>query len=138
MRIRALGATALVALCASGAAQAKGPDLVRACGASRCTTVRGLAAVDRLVRWIGATFTVAETPQPAPFYRITFSDRGKTFMTLLYVPSRHRMRVLQPLPYPYAPGSNHPYWRSVSPAGAAALGRATAGLRPFPAPSAWR
>lgn len=138
VRICAIGAAGLIALCVAAGAQAKGPDVARTCGASGCTTVRGVIAVDRLVRWMGATFTIAETPRPAPFYRITLRDHGSTFMTLLYVPARRRLRVLQPLPYPYGPGNGDPYWRPVSAAGAAALGRATARLRPFAAPHAWR
>jgi hypothetical protein len=44
MRICAIGAAALIALCVAGGAQAKGPNLARACGASGCTTVRGAGA----------------------------------------------------------------------------------------------
>jgi hypothetical protein len=119
-------------------AQAKGPDLARACGASGCTTFHGATRVYGLMDWMSAMFTLGGTPAPAPYYRVSFSDHGKAFMTLLWVPSRHSMRVQQPVVYPFAPGSNHPYWRPVSARGAAVLGRAVAGLRPFSAPRAWR
>ena len=138
MRICALGAVALIALALTGGAQAKGPDLARACGASGCTTVGGDIRVWGLMDWMGATFTLAGVPRPAPYYRFTFSDHGRMFMTLLWAPSRRRMRVLQPAVYPFAPGSSHPYWRPVSARGAAVLGRAVAGLKPFSAPRAWR
>jgi hypothetical protein len=138
VRSRALRAAALIALCAAGSAQAKGPDLARACGASGCATVRGAVAVARLLDWTGPSFTLADVPGPAPYYRITFRDDGRAFMTLLWVPSRHRMRVFQPTVYPFAPGSTHPYWRPVSAKGAAVLGQAVGGLRPFRAPSTWR
>ena len=138
VRIRALGAAALLALFVTGGAQAKGPDLARACGASGCTTFHGANRVDDLMEWMGAAFTLADAPTPAPFYRISFRDHGKAFMTLLWVPSRHRMRVLQPVVYPFAPGSNPPYWRPVSAKGAGVLGRAVEGLRPFSTPRTWR
>jgi hypothetical protein len=138
VRICALGAAALIALCSAGGAQAKGPDLARACGASGCATGRGGVRVDSLIEWMSSMFTLAEAPRPAPYYRITFRDHGTLFMTLLWVPARHRMRVLQPAVYPFAPGSNHPYWRPVSARGAAVLGRAVARLKPFSAPRAWR
>jgi hypothetical protein len=130
MRIRAIAAAALVALCVVGGAQAKGPDLARVCGASGCTTVRGIAAVQGLLDWMRPTFMVADTPRPAPFYRITLRDHGQPVMRLLYVPSRQRMRVWQPAPYPFAPGSQHPYWRSVSARGADLLENAVARLKP--------
>jgi hypothetical protein len=135
-----VGITAAVVavLCTAGGAAAKGPDLARACGASGCATVRGPIAVARLLDWMGATFTLSDVPRPAPYYRITFRDHGSAFMTLLYVASRHRMRVLQPAQYPFAAGSSHPYWRPVPARGEAVLGRALAGLRPFSAPRAWR
>ena len=139
MRTRALGAAALIALAAAGGAQAKGPDLARACGASGCSTVRGDIHVYSLIEWTYAAFTVAGTPRPAPYYRISLRDHGKLFMTFLYVPSRKVVRVWQNQPGPlYAPGSQHPYWRPVTAKGAAALGKAVAGLRPFSPPGAWR
>jgi hypothetical protein len=136
--MRALGAAALIALSAAGGAQAKGPDLARACGASGCTTVRGAVAVAGLLDWMGSSFSLADVPRPAPYYRIAFRDHGRAFMTLLWVPSRHRMRVFQPVVLPFAPGSQYPYWRPVSARGAAVFGQAVAGLRPFSAPRTWR
>jgi hypothetical protein len=138
VRTRAIGAAAVVALALAGAAQAKGPDLARACGASGCTTLRGPKSVYPLLDWMSAAFMIADTPGPAPYYHITFRDRGSVFMTLIWVPSRHRIRVLQPASYPFAPGSQHPYWRAVSAKGAAALAKAVAGLRPFSTPRVWR
>jgi len=138
VRTRLIAAGALVALVLAAGAEAKGPDAARVCGGSGCTTVRGPSAVAGLVDWMTAAFTIADAPRPAPYYRFTFRDRGRIFMTLLWVPSRHRMRVLQPAPYPFAPGSQHPYWRAVSPRGEAVLGRAVAGLQPFSARRAWR
>ena len=137
MRIRALGAAALIALCAAGGAPAKGPDLARACGASGCSTVRGEERVDLLIEWTYAAFTVADEPRPSPFYRITLRKRGKDHMTFLYVPSRKLVRVQQAFSPTYAPGSQHPYWRPVNAGGAAAFRQALAGLKPFSAPSAW-
>ncbi len=138
MRVRLLGLAALAALVLAAGAQAKGPDVARACGESGCTTVRGPGAVAELLDWMSAAFTLEDVPRPAPYYRFTFRDRDRMFMTLLWVPSRHRMRVLQPAMYPFAPGSQHPYWRAVSRRGAAVLGRAVAGLKPFSAPRVWR
>jgi hypothetical protein len=136
--IRAPGVAALIALSAAGGAQAKGPDLARACGASGCSTVRGDTHVSTLIEWTYAAFTVADTPKPAPFYRITLRDRGKAFLTFLYVPSRKVARVSQSFSPTYAPGSWHPYWRPVNAKGAAAFAKALAGLKPFSAPRAWR
>jgi hypothetical protein len=137
--IRACGAAALIALCAAGGAQAKGPDLARACGASGCSTVRGDVRVYTLIDWTYSEFTIATVPKPAPFYRITLRDHGKVFMTFLYVPALKVVRVWQPGFSPrYAPGSWHPYWRPVNAEGAAAFRRALAGLKPFSAPHAWR
>jgi len=138
MRVRALAAAGLAALVLAAGAQAKGPDAARVCGGSGCTTIRGPLAVAGLLDWMSAEFAVADTPRPAPYYRLTFHDRGRMFMRLVWVPSRHRMQVLQPALYPFAPGSQHPYWRSVSDRGASVLARAVAGLRPFSAPRAWR
>jgi hypothetical protein len=138
MRVRPLGLAALAALVLTAGAQAKGPTAARACGGSGCTTVRGPGVVAELLDWMSATFTLEDAPRPAPYYRFTFRDRDRLFMTLLWVPSRHRMRVLEPATYPFGPGSEHPYWRDVSKRGAAALGRAVAGLKPFSAPRAWR
>jgi hypothetical protein len=138
VRVSTIAVAALVAMCLAAAAPAKGPDLARVYGASGCTTIRGPLAVDRLLSWMGATFTVAPVPRPAPYYRITLRDHGQSLMTLVYVPARHRIRVMQPAPYPFAPGSSHPYWRDVSARGVAVFGEAVAGLKPFSAPRAWR
>ncbi|HZT45467.1 MAG TPA: hypothetical protein VFA24_04740 [Gaiellaceae bacterium] len=138
MKMRLLGAAAFAALMLAGGAQAKGPDAARVCGGSGCTTVRGPSAVAELLDWMSAAFAVGDTPRTAPYYRFTLRDRGHMFMTLIWVPSRHSMRVLQPAMYPFAPGSQHPYWRAVSRRGAAVLGRAVEGLKPFSAPRAWR
>jgi hypothetical protein len=48
------------------------------------------------------------------------------------------VRIWQPTQYPYAPGVSTPYWRALTPEGAAVLGKATAHLRPFAAPRNWR
>jgi len=136
--IRALGAAALIALCAAGGAQAKGPDLARACGASGCSTVRGEVRVELLVEWTEAGFTVAHAPRPAPFFRITLRNHGRAYMTFLYVPSRKVVRVSQSFSPTYAPGSQHPYWRPVNAEGTAAFAKALAGLKPFSVPRAWR
>ncbi len=137
MRICTIGAAALSALAVAGGAQAKGPDTARLCGASGCTTVRGGGGVAGLLDWMGSSFTLVDAPRPGPYYRITLRDRGTLFMTMLWLPSRHRIRVFQPV-VPFAPDTQHPYWRPVSARGAAVLGRAVAGLRPFSAPRAWR
>jgi hypothetical protein len=139
MSMRALGAAVLIALCTAGIAQAKGPDLARACGASGCHTVRGAPRVYELIEWTYGMFTVADAPRPAPFYRIVLRDRGRVSWTLLYVPSKRLVRVWQPaINSLYAPGGGSPYWRPVNAKGAAVLGRTLAGLKPFSAPRTWR
>jgi hypothetical protein len=118
-------------------AQAKGPNLARVCGASGCSAIRGEVAVDGLLAWTGAGFTLLDTPPPAPYYRFTLYDRGQPAWQLLYVPSLHRLRIWELSVYPY--GSNMgPYWRSVTAEGARTLAKATRGLDPFPTPGAWR
>ena len=139
MRIRALGAAALIALCVTGGAQAKGPDVARACGASGCTTVRGDTRVYALIEWTWGTFTLTDTPRPAPYYGIDLRDHGRLSWSLLYVPAKRMIRIWTPaINATYAPGGGSPYWRPVSAKGARVLRPVIAGLKPFSPPRAWR
>ena len=99
--------------------------------------VRGVA-VYALVDWMPTAFELVDAPAPAPYYRLSLRDDRRAYMTLLVVPSRHLVRVWQPTQYPYAPGLSTPYWRALTPRGAAVLGKVTARLRPFAAPRSWR
>jgi hypothetical protein len=119
-----------------GAAQAKGPNLARICGASGCSAIRGELTVSALLAWTGTGFTLLDAPRPAPYYRFSLYDRGQPAWQLVYVPARHRIRIGQLDVYPYG-STLGPYWRSVTAEGRRALARATRGLSPFPAPRAW-
>jgi hypothetical protein len=135
-RIGPLAVLAAAALAAPLAALAKGPDRASVCGADRCGSVRG-PAVAALMDWGGRSgFEQLPAPRRVPFYRLTLYDRGRPAWKLVYAPSVGRVRITQLDVYPF--GTIAAYWRAVTPAGKSALGRATRGLRPFPAPSSWR
>src|SRR5262245_54496412 len=135
-RIGLLSVLVATALAAPLAASAKGPDRARVCGADRCATVQGFAA-RALLDWGGqAGFEILRAPRRVPFYRVTLYDRGHPVWRLVFAPSIRRVRITQLDVYPYE--AIAPYWRALPPAGNAAFGRATRGLRPFPAPSSWR
>jgi hypothetical protein len=135
-RIAVACALTVVVLGVPSAAQAKGPDHARVCGADRCTSLRG-PAVAALLDWGGrSAFEQLPAPRRVPFYRLTLYDRGRPAWKLVYAPSIGRLRISQLDVYPF--GSLAPYWRTVTPDGTSALARATKCLRPFPASSSWR
>jgi hypothetical protein len=133
----ALAATLVTfALVVAQAADAKGPDRARVCGADRCALLRGPAVVG-LLDWRGqAGFEQLPAPRRVPFYRLTLFDHGRPAWKLVYAPSLERMRITQLDVYPF--GSVAPYWRAVTSDGTSALARVTRGLAPFPAPTSWR
>jgi hypothetical protein len=135
-RIGLLAVLAAAALAAPLGASAKGPDSASVCGADRCAALRG-AGVPALMDWGGpAGFEQLPAPRRVPFYRMTLYDHGRPAWKLVYAPSVGRVRITQLDVYPF--GTVAPYWRRVTPAGKSVLGRATRGLRPFPALSSWR
>jgi hypothetical protein len=135
-RIVLAAALAAVALVAVEAADAKGPDRARVCGADRCASLRG-PAVRVLLDWGGqAAFEQLPTPRRVPFYRLTLFDHNRPTWKLVYVPSLRQVQITQLDVFPF--GSVEPYWRAVTRDGQSALARATKGLRAFPAPASWR
>ena len=121
---------------------AKGPAEGDLCGRSGCVPLRGYQATEPFTRWWSRPFTERPTPVPAAFFRIVLRQDAPDGhqpikWTLLYVPQRSAMRILQSRVPPYAAGVG-PYWRTVPPTARSALARATRGITPFRAPTAWR
>jgi len=135
-RIVLAAALAAVALVAAEAADAKGPDRARVCGADRCASQRG-PAVRALLDWGGnAAIEQLPTPRRVAFYRLTLFDHNRPTWKLVYAPSLGQVRITQLDVFPF--GSVAPYWRAVTREGLSALARATRGLGAFPASSSWR
>jgi hypothetical protein len=116
------------------AALANGPG--RACGAVRCVSIHGTAAV-ALLDWGGQPeFDLRAAPRRVPYYRITLYDAGTRTWEFLYAPSVSRVRITEPDVYPF--GSIAPYWRAVTSEGRAACARVIRRMTPFAAPRTWR
>lgn len=137
MRVATLLAGSLLAVALAGSAGAKGPFEGRLYGSSGCVALRGYAATAPFTSWWPRRFAQRPAPRPAPFFRIvlrqSIPDGGEPVTwTLLYVPQRGAMRIVQSRVPPYAAGVG-PYWRTVPASARAALARATEGTTPFPA-----
>ena len=135
-RVVAATAVAVVRLAVAGALSAKSTPRATVCGASGCRDGEAW----RLTPIDGVPFTSRTAPKPAPYYSMTLHASGQDGFCwrLVWVPSRHALRVenLGPtvIGAPVAGG----YWRSVHERLAANLTRSARGLRPYPASRAWR
>lgn len=123
----------------AGAADAKSWPIAALCGQTRCVTVRH-PTVDAFFEWWSLPFAQLGAPRPAAFYTVRWhdSDSMGTYTTvLLYVPSRHLMRIYESgIPgYPHSPIG--PYWRSVPHREWSALGRIVARVAPHRALHRW-
>lgn len=141
MRVTTLLAGSVLAVVLTGSAGAKGPFEGRLCGSSGCVTLRGYAATAPFTSWWSRPSAQRPAPRPAPFFRIVLRQgvpdgEEPVTWTLLYVPQRAAMRIVQSRVPPYAAGAG-PYWRTVPGTARAALQRATRNVAPFAASPSW-
>jgi hypothetical protein len=134
-RLAVGGALAASTLVLVAAAQAKGPNVARICGAAACKEVRGESTLWGIYGWWGQSFSLRGAPRPAPFYRLRLRGGGVT-MSLLYVPKRSAMRIAWRSSVP-GQGEMAPYWRTVPRDAARRIERFTRDLGPNPTPSRW-
>jgi hypothetical protein len=134
--VRPIALALVAAALAAPAALAKGPDGARACGAHRCTSIRGSSVGALFDRSGRPGFEQLAAPRRVPYYRVTLYERGKAVWQFLYAPSVSRVRITELGVYPFGPVA--PYWRAVTSAGRAVFGRVVGGLVPFAAPRGWR
>jgi hypothetical protein len=130
------GALVLAGLCVTSA-EAKGPNVARVCGATRCTTIRGETAVWPLLSWQDAPFSARGAPSPAPYYSIRLHDPTGITWVLIYVPRRHAVRIWQNRVPPSSQGLG-PYWRTLPASAEPVFRDAVRGLVPRRAPRNWR
>jgi hypothetical protein len=107
------------------------------CGAGRCDTIHGERVVSSLFVWQSGPFTPRAAPRTAPYYSIRISGGGSDVRwVVLYVPSRHAIRVWQNRMPPYR-DSVAPYWRTLSSGDEQVYRRTVRDLRPLAAPHRW-
>jgi hypothetical protein len=139
MVLRVLTSVSLVAMLgaiAVASAMAKGPNIGTVCGATGCITIRGETAVWPLLSWSYAPFSSRTAPAPAPYYSIRLDDPSGIKWVILYVPTRHAVRIWQSRVPPYPEGVG-PYWRTLPASADRVFRRAVGRMQPRLAPPAW-
>jgi hypothetical protein len=122
-------------------AVAKGPDIVRVCGASGCSEIHDVAEVNALALYTSG-FESRSEPAAAPFFTVHLTssvhDLGNAGWSFLYVPSARALKIIR------ADFSGGVYdepttnsWVSLSDEALAAYQRATPVMSPFPANADW-
>lgn len=121
-------AAALGALAGASSARADLPILV--CGLDRCVVSQN-ATVEKIPFYWGTYLPTAPAVGPQPFYLIYYGGDPHTPVRAFYVPGAALLRV---------PGGSHTLasWIRLTRAQAAGFKEATAGLPPYPAPTALR
>jgi hypothetical protein len=135
---RSIGLLALAsAALATTPALAKGPDRARVCGSAHCVTIRGERSVSSLFAWGIVPAAARSAPRPAPYYSIRIAGGGSDVRwTVLYVPSRHAIRISQNRVPPYR-DTVGPYWTTLSRSDQRVFRHAVRSLRPLAAPGRW-
>ena len=135
--VKTAAAGILLALALATAAAAKAPARTIVCGASVCRS----APYELISPVDGVPFHLLRAPRPAPFYTAVLTAPGASdgfCWRVVWVPSRHAIRIANVGRYvPGAPVAGS-YWRTVRPAYERGFARAVRGLRAHPPAPGWR